>query len=154
MRAQHGIDAIRREARRRQLVEERILAIVPGRHVAALLVVAEPGVDDDPARGRLDKERMDRHFQPAFPGCKMRDEPGQFLYFLVGRERKDETGAADRLHFDGLRDPDLAHGPVHPALPLLMLAAKMLVSAAGRNGSSGAMERYGGCHMRSARCRN
>jgi hypothetical protein len=45
----------------------------------------------------------------------MRDQPRQFLDFLVGRERKDETGTADRLHFDGLGDFDPAHVPVHPA---------------------------------------
>jgi hypothetical protein len=60
---------------------------------------------------------MDRHFQPAFLGGEMRDQPGQLLDFLVGRERQDEAGAADGFQFDDLGDFDLAHIPVHPAPP-------------------------------------
>jgi hypothetical protein len=62
MRAQHGVDAVWRKARRGQPVQERILAIIPGRHSAALLVVAKSGVDDDPPVRRFHQQRMDRHF--------------------------------------------------------------------------------------------
>ena len=121
MRAQHGVDAVGREACRRQRLEKRILAVVPGRHVAALLVVAEPGIDDDPARRRFHQQRVDRHLEPAFLVREMRNQPGQFLDFLVGRERQDEAGAADRLQLDHLCDFDLAHGPVHPAFPSIVV---------------------------------
>ena len=53
MRAQHGVDAFGREARFAQGLEVRTLPVVPGRHVAALLVVAKPGVDQNPACRRL-----------------------------------------------------------------------------------------------------
>jgi hypothetical protein len=35
----------------------------------------------------------------------------------MGRERQDETGAADRLRFHDFCDFDPAYGPAHPALP-------------------------------------
>src|SRR6185312_13055279 len=65
MRAQHDVDGIRRKARGGELFQERIVAVVPGRHVAALLVVAEPGVDHDTMLRRLHDQGVDRHFQPA-----------------------------------------------------------------------------------------
>src|SRR5207245_282528 len=79
------------------------------------------GVDDDPLLWRLHQERVDRHFQPTFLVGEMRNQPGQFPDFLVGRKRQDEAGAADRLQFDDFCDPDLAYSPVHPAFPLWAL---------------------------------
>jgi hypothetical protein len=80
---------------------------------------------------------VDRHFQAAFLIGEMRDQTGQFLDFLVGRERQDETGAADRLQFDDFCDFDLAYIPVHPAFSLSgFIAAKMLVFVLRRNGSN------------------
>ena len=115
--AEHRVDAVRGKTRRRQGVEERILAVVPGRHVAAMLVIAQTSVDDDPPRWRLHQQRVDRHFEAAFLIGEMRNQPGQFLDFLVGRQRQDEAGTADRLQLDDLGDFDLAYRPVHPALP-------------------------------------
>jgi hypothetical protein len=89
------------------------VAVVPGRHVAALLVVAEPGVDHDAVRGSFDRQRVDRHFQPALFGRKMRDQPGQFADFVVARERQDEARRADGFKLDDLGDFDLADLPVH-----------------------------------------
>ncbi len=82
MRAQHGVDAVGGKTGRGQLLQERIAAVVPGRHVAALLVVAEPGVDDDAVLRRFHQQRMDRHFQAAVLIGEMRDQPGQALDLL------------------------------------------------------------------------
>ena len=55
----------------------RYWALDPGRHIAAFLVVAQTSIDHDPAaRRRLDHQRMDRHFEAAFLGGEMRNQPG------------------------------------------------------------------------------
>jgi hypothetical protein len=118
MGAEHGVDAVGRKARRRQRFEERLLSVVPGRHLAAFLVVAEPGIDHDPARRRFDHQRMDRHFEAAFLGGEMRNQPGQFLDFLIAGQRQDKSRAADRFQLDDFGDFDLADIPVHPAFPV------------------------------------
>ena len=48
----------------------------------------------------------------------MRRQPRQALDVVGAGLRQDEARAADRLHLDDLRDPDLADGPTHgcPAL--------------------------------------
>ena len=138
MRAEHGVDAVRRKARFRHGFQERTFPVIPGRHRAALLVVAEAGIDHDPARGRLHHQRVDRHFEAAFLGGEIGNQPGQFPDFFIGGQGQDKPGAAHRLQLDDFRDFDLAHSPMHPAFPLSLrfLAAKMLVSAGPRNGSS------------------
>jgi len=65
MRAEHGVDAVRRKACGCHGFEERIFPVIPGRHLAAFLVVAEAGIDHDPARGRLYHQRVDRHLETA-----------------------------------------------------------------------------------------
>jgi hypothetical protein len=131
MRTQHGVDAVGRKSRGGQGFEERAFPVIPGRHIAAFLVIAEAGIDHDPARGRLHHQRMDRHFEAAFFGGEMRDQPRRFPDFLVAGQRQDETGAADRLEFDDFRDFDLADGPVHPTFPVSFLGRKMLFSDLG-----------------------
>jgi hypothetical protein len=124
MRAQHSVDAVWRKTRRGQPVQERILAVVPGRHIAALLVVAKPGVDNDPPRRRFHQQRVDRHLQPAFFIGEVRDQPGQLLDFLVCGERQDETRVAQGLELDDLCDPDLADLPLHPRFLLFLVIAR------------------------------
>jgi hypothetical protein len=75
----------------------------------------------------------------------MGNQPGQFLDFLVGGQRQDESGAAGCLQFDDFRDFDPAYGPAHPVFPVsCLLGAKMLVSAGLRNGSSRLGARWSG----------
>ncbi len=59
MGAEHGVDAVRRKAWFRHGFEERAFPVIPGRHRAAFLVVAQTGIDHDPAGGRLHHQRVD-----------------------------------------------------------------------------------------------
>ncbi len=120
MGAQHGVDAVGRKAGFAHGFEERTLPVVPGRQVAALLVVAEPGIDHDPAGRRLHHQRVDRHFEPALVGGEMRNQPGRFADFLI---------AGERLQLNDFRDFDLAHFPVHSAFPLSLLRPSFLGGA-------------------------
>jgi hypothetical protein len=60
---------------------------------------------------------VDRHFEPAFLGGEIGNEPGQSPDFFIGGQRENKSGAAYGLQFDDFRDFDLAHIPVHPAFP-------------------------------------
>ena len=111
--AEHGIDAVGWKTGRGHVLKKWRFAVVPGRHGATFLVVAKSGVDDDPARGRLDHERVDRHFQPAFLGREVRNEPGQRPDFFLRGLRKNKSRVACRLKFDDFGDFDLAHVPMH-----------------------------------------
>jgi hypothetical protein len=133
VRAQHGVDAVGGKAGLCQGFEERALPVVPGRHVAAFLVVAEAGIDHDPPRGRLHHQRMDRHFEAAFLGGESRDQPRQLANFLVAGQRQDKTGAADGFKFDDLGDFDLADGPVHLTFPQASRHSGMRACAQTRN---------------------
>jgi hypothetical protein len=63
MRADHRVDRVGRASGCGELLEKRPLATVPLRP-ATRLVVAHPGIDDDPSRRRFDQERMDAHPDP------------------------------------------------------------------------------------------
>src|SRR5215831_15729449 len=120
MGAEHDIDALGWKAGLRHDVEIRTVALIPGRYAAALLVVAKPRIDHDAMLQCLHHQRMDRHFQPAFFGRKMRDQPRKLADFLVGCLRQDEPRRADGLQFHDLGDLDLAYLPLHRALPRIV----------------------------------
>src|SRR5690348_16761135 len=65
MRAQHRVDRLARESRRREILEKPALHAVPRRHGAVLLVVADAGVDDEATTRRLHHERMHAHLEAA-----------------------------------------------------------------------------------------
>jgi hypothetical protein len=111
MRAQHRVDRLARIAGGGKVGEERALQIVPGWDTAALLVVAEAGIDDNAALRRLDDERMDAHLQPAAFIGKMRLKPFDRQDLLIGRLRQDEPAAAGDLQLDDLGHRDLADPP-------------------------------------------
>jgi hypothetical protein len=66
----------------------------------------------------------------------MGNEPGQFPDFLVGRERQDESGRADRLQFHDFGDFDFAYLPLHPALFPWLLARILVAKPVATLGSS------------------
>src|SRR5581483_9457183 len=66
---------------------------------------------------------------------------------VIARQRQDEAGRADRLKLHDLADLDLAYRPLHLTRFLLLscFAAKMRLSASGRNGSLSVILRYRDC---------
>ena len=118
MRAQHNIDALGRITGGGEILKECPLAKIPRRHVAILLVVAEPRVDQNAARRRLDDERVDAQLETAVLVGEMRIKPIDCPNFLARRLRQDEPGAADRLELDHLGDGERAYVPLHPASPI------------------------------------
>ena len=113
MRAQHRVDRLAREARSREIGEKRPLQIVPGRDAAALLVVAEAGIDDDAPLRRLDDQRVNAHLEPPALVGEMRLQPGDRQHRLIGGLRQDEAAAARHLQLDDLGDRHVADPPFH-----------------------------------------
>ena len=103
----------------RQVFEEAALPVVPVRDAAALLVVAEAGIDQDAAAaGRLDDQGMDAEPQPAGLVGEVRHQPVDPANLLGGGLGQQEAAAAGRLQLDELGDGDLPDGPAHAVLPL------------------------------------
>jgi hypothetical protein len=66
MGAERGIDRLRREARRAEILEEGApLLLVPLLHAGEVLVVADARVDDDASSLGLDEQSLDAHARPA-----------------------------------------------------------------------------------------
>jgi hypothetical protein len=98
MRAQHEIDRLRGEPGRCEIVEERRLHHVERRAAAAVLVVADAGIDDHPQAGRLDHEGLDGLQQAPFVVEEAGRQPlAMTLEGLgqgVGQEPRGPRGAA------------------------------------------------------------
>ena len=108
----------RAESRPPSAFRERAFAVVPGWHIAAFLVVAKPGVDHDPARGRLDHQRMDRHLEHGPPRSRNAGmSQGNWRISSLPADGRMNRVLPVVSELDDFCDFDLAHLPVHSTLP-------------------------------------
>ena len=122
MRAQHRVDRVARETGGGEIGKKRPLEIVPGRDAAALLVVAEAGIDDDAPLRRLDDQRMDAHLEPPALVGEMRLQPADRQHLLIGGLRQDKAAAAGHLQLDDFGDRHVADLPLHRCFLVLPVA--------------------------------
>ena len=94
MRADDEVDRFGREARRRQIVEERRAHHVKGRAASAILVVAHARVDEGREPRRLDHECVNALEEPALLVEEVRREPFAMALERGGHGVRQEPGRA------------------------------------------------------------